>query len=141
MNVPSWLVVAVGILATAAVITTAWSVSWDLNAYRAWKREETEPQPRHKRRQRQKRAVEVETEATRWRWLMRALLAAAVGFVLGVSGLVAGFLTRTAWAIVVGGNLLVVGVVAWIAYQLVLPKPEALRQKRLPNWMSRRKSA
>ncbi len=137
---PVWLLVTLSVLAVLAGGTTVWSVSWDMKAYRVWKRDQTEPQPRHKRRQRQKRGEDVDEDANRWRWMIRALQVAAAGFLLGVAGLVAGFFTRVAWPIVVGGNLLVLGVIAWIAYQLVLPKPTALRDKRLPGWLARKQS-
>ena len=140
MQPPVWLLVTLSILGILAVITTAWSVSWDMKAYRVWKREQTEPQPRHKRRQKQKRGEDADEDAKRWHWIIRSLQIAFAGFVAGVSGMTAGFLARVTWPIVVGGNLLVVGVIAWIAYQLVLPKPTALRQKRLPGWLARRQS-
>ena len=140
MQPPVWLLVTLSILGILAAVTTVWSVSWDMKAYRAWKREQTEPQPRHKRRQRQKRGEDADEDAKRWHWIIRALQIAFVGFVAGVSGMVAGFLTRVTWPFVVGGNLLLVGVIAWIAYQLALPKPTALRQKRLPGWLARRQS-
>ncbi len=138
MDVPAWLVVLLGVLATLAGATTVWSVWWDVRAYGAWKREQTEPQPRHERRRKRKRAEEEASQAKRWRWIMRAMSVALMGFGIGVTGLVVGFMTRTAWTFVVGGNFLVVGVVAWTAYQLILPKPDALRQKRWPNWLSKR---
>ena len=140
MQLPVWVLALLGGLATVAAITTIWSVYWDVKTYRNWKREQTEPQPRHKRRQKQKRAEQEEQDARRWRWMILTLQIAVVGFVGGVSGMAAGFLARVAWLIVVGGNFLVVGVIAWIAYQLVLPKPSVLRQKRLPGWLARRQS-
>ena len=140
MQLPVWLLALLSVLAVVAAITTVWSVYWDIKTYRNWKREQTEPQPRHKRRQKQKRAEQEEQDAMRWRWMMLALQIAIVGFVAGVSGMVAGFLARVAWPIVLGGNLLVVGVIAWISYQLVLPKPSALRQRRLPGWLAKRQS-
>lgn len=140
MQLPVWLLVLLGVLAAVAAITTVWSVYWDIKTFRNWKREQSEPQPRHKRRQRQKRREDEDQDARRWRWMILALRIAFAGFAAGVSGMVAGFLARVAWPVVVGGNLLVVGVIAWIAYQLVLPKPSALRQKRLPGWLARRQS-
>jgi len=140
VQIPVWLWALMGGLATVAAITTVWSVSWDVKAYRAWKRDQIGPQPRHKRRQRQKRGEDADDDTKRWHRIIRALQIAFVGFVAGLSGLIAGILTRVTWLFVVGGNLLVVGVIAWIAYQLVLPKPSALRQKRLPGWLARRKS-
>ena len=140
MQLPVWLLALLSVLAAVAAITTVWSGYWDIKTYRNWKREQTEPQPRHKRRQKQKRAEQEEQDARRWRWMILALQIAIAGFVAGVSGMVAGFLARVAWPIVVGGNLVVVGVIAWIAYQLVLPKPSALRQKRLPGWLAKRQS-
>lgn len=140
VQLPVWLLALLGVLAVVAAVTTVWSVYWDIKTYRNWKREQSEPQPRHKRRQRQKRGEDEDEDARRWRWMILALRIAVVGFVAGVSGMVAGFLARVAWPIVVGGNLLVVGVIAWIAYQLVLPKPSALRHKRLPGWLARRQS-
>ena len=140
MQPPGWLLVTLSVLAVLAATTTVWSVSWDMKTYRGWKRDQTEQQPRHKRRQKQKRGEDADEDAKRWHWMIRALQIAAAGFLLGVSGMVAGFLARVTWPIVVGGNLLVVGVIAWIAYQLVLPKPTALRQKRLPGWVARRQS-
>ena len=140
MQLPVWLSVTLSVLAVLAGGTTVWSVAWDMKAYRVWRRDRSEPEPRHKRRQRQKRGEDVGEDAKRWRWMIRALQVAAAGFLLGVAGLVAGFLTRVAWPIVVGGNLLVLGVIAWIAYQLVLPKPTALRDKRLPGWLARKQS-
>ena len=140
MQPPTWLLVTLSVLAVLAATTTVWSVSWDMKAYRVWQRVQSERQPRHKRRQRQRRREDEDEDAKRWHWIIRALQIAAAGFLLGVSGIVAGFLARVTWPIVVGGNLLVVGVIAWIAYQLVLPKPTALRQKRLPGWLASRQS-
>ena len=134
------LVVAVVSLAIVAVLTTVWSLSWDLRAYREWKRERTVPQPRYKRRQRERAATQEEEEAKRWRRLMLALQCAAFCFLGGLAASTAGWLTMTPWLMVGGANLLFLGILAWIAYQLVLPKPTALREKKLPDWISRRTS-
>ncbi len=134
------LIVVLVLLAIVAAVTTVWSLRWDLRVYREWKREHTEPQPRHQRRQRKRAAAQEEEDEKRWRRHLLALQCAGFGLVGGVAALTAGFVTRTPWLMVGGGNLVFLGIVAWAAYQVVLPKPTALRQKKLPGWM-RSKSA
>ena len=130
---PTWVLGVLSVLAAIAVVTTAWSVAWDLRAYRRWKGERTGDEPRWKRRQQQKNADDEEQDARRWRWHILALQGAAGGFVVGSAILAAGYLMQLAWLLLIGGNLFVIGLFAWIAYQLVLPKPRALKNKRLPK--------
>ncbi len=122
-----WMLVVLGLVTLLAIVTTAWSVSRDLRMYRAWRRERKAPPPRWRRRQQQKAGLDVDQDAQRWRWLILALQCAAFGLVGGASGVLAGYVTRRAWLMVTGGNLLVLSVLIWVAYQLVLPKPSALR--------------
>lgn len=113
----------------AGVALTGWSVWWDVRAYRAWRQEREGDQPRWKRRQREKNQEAEDREAQRWRWFMLSLVIAIVSFVAGTAAVAVGYVQRWAWAFVLGGNLLVIGLLAWLAYQLVLPKPEAVRAK------------
>ena len=133
------LVVIIGILAVFAAVTTVWSIVWDLRAYRNWKDEQSASQPRHVRRQCQKDSEELDKDAKRWRRHIVALQIALLGFVFGVGTLVAGYLTRKPFPIVIGGNLFVMGIMAWLAYQLVLPKPKALREKQMPKWLAKKR--
>jgi hypothetical protein len=125
------LVVLLGVLAALAALVTVWSLVWDIKAYRAWKREHAGTMPRWKRRQKEKSAQELETDARRWRWHILALQCAAFGLVVGFAGVATGYVSRTSWLMVSGGNLLFLGIIAWLAYNLILPKPNALRGKRL----------
>ncbi len=138
MTVPVWLIVVLALVLLMAAITTAWSLAWDLRAYRAWTRERTGAQPRHKRRQLEKNAEAEERDARNWRWHMVVLKVAGFAFLVGIPAIVIGYQMRALWMIVTGGNLVLLAVIAWAAYQLFLPKPAALREKRLPLWLTRK---
>lgn len=137
-GIPWWLWTVLGILTIVAVATTAWSVIADLRAYREWKQQASAPVTRAERRRRERQQDAIERDRQRWRWIMLAFRCAAFCLLAGPVGLLAGYLTRTAWLMVSGGNLLVFGVIIWFLYQVVLPKPEALRRRRLPSWLERR---
>jgi hypothetical protein len=132
------LIVLLAFLAVIAAIITGWSLVWDLKAYRGWKREQGGATPRWKRRQQAKAVENEETDARRWRWHILTLQCAAFGFIVGFTSLATGYVMRTPWLMITGGNLVFLGVVAWMAYNLILPKPRALREKRLPGWLSKK---
>jgi hypothetical protein len=132
------LVVLLGVLALLAAAVTVWSLVWDISAYRAWKREHAGAMPRWKRRQREKSTHEDEKDAHRWRWHILALQCAAFGLIVGFAGVAAGYVLQKAWLMLSGGNLLFLGIVAWLAYNLILPKPRALKEKRLPGWLRKK---
>lgn len=124
------LAIPLSLLATVAVITTGWSLATDLKIYRAWKREQEGPKPRWQRRR--ENADELADEQRRWSRLILALQCAGFGLLLGTGLIVWGYLARRAGFIVTGANLVFLGLVAWVLYQLVLPKPRRLREKKLP---------
>jgi hypothetical protein len=132
------LIVLLAFLAVIAAIVAGWSLVWDLKAYRGWKREQEDAKPRWKRRQQERAAQNEEKDARRWRWHILALQCTAFGFIVGFTGMATGYVTRTPWLMISGGNLVFLGVVAWLAYNLILPKPQALRAKRLPGWLSKK---
>jgi hypothetical protein len=118
---------ALGLITLLAVVTTVWSVRRDLRAYRTWRQERMVPLPRWKRRQNQKAGLDEDQDEQRWRWRILALRCAGFGFFAGATGIIVGYVTRLAWSMVAGGNLLMLSVLIWLAYQIVLPKPSALR--------------
>jgi membrane protein YdbS with pleckstrin-like domain len=137
-GIPWWLWVVLGVLSLLALITTLWSVTADLRAYREWKLAVSSPVSRAERRRRARQQEDVSKDAQRWRWIMLAFRCAAFCLLAGPIGLVVGYWTRTPWVMVSAGNLVVFGVIIWFLYQIVLPKPEALRRRRLPTWLERR---
>lgn len=136
--IPWWLWTVLGALTFVAAVTTLWSVMADLRAYREWKQGAGTPASRAERRRRQRHRDEIHRDEQRWRWIILALRCAVFCLLAGPAGLLVGYLTRTAWLMVSGGNLLVFGVIIWFLYQIVLPKPEGLRRRRLPSWLERR---
>lgn len=137
IGIPWWLWTVLGVLSLLALITTIWSVTADLRAYREWREEVSAPASRSERRRRERQQDDINRDERRWRWIMLAFRCAAFCLIAGPTGLVVGYLTRTAWVMVSGGNLVVFGVIIWFLYQIVLPKPEALRRRRLPSWLDR----
>lgn len=132
------LVVILIVTAVVALLVSSWSIIGDLRIYRAWKLEQSEPQPRWKRRRKQKEQTNNENDGDRWRWLMLALKCAVFGIVVGGIGVTAGYVMRVPWLLVSGGNLVFLGIAAWAAYNVLLPKPRALKEKPLPAWLQRK---